>query len=325
MSLAVVFDQPGDASVLQARDIPDRNPTENEVLIRHTAIEVNYIDVYHRKGFYQLSSNPKVPGVSAIGKIVALGEKVEGFMVGQKVGYATAHMGGAYSRQRCIDSSFVFDVPIDIDDRVAASCLVKGMTAHYLSHRVYIVRPGHGVLIHAAAGGVGQLLAQWCNAMGAYVIGTVGSEEKLQIARDNGCHIAINYNKPDWVAQVKAATKGFGVNAVYDSIGQATFDGSLECLMPMGIMVSYGASSGAVQNIDLSKIGAKSLFLTRPSLFDYKSDRMELVLSAQEIFTNVFDQTLKPTIFAEFPLSQAAMAHELLESRKATGSIILIP
>lgn len=325
MSLAIVFEQIGGPSVLQAKDVPDRKPNDNEILIRHTAIEVNYVDIYHRTGLYQLPGEPKIPGVSAVGIIVELGDKVEGFTVGQKVGYATSPNGGAYCKQRCIDASYVFNVPVEIDDKIAAASLVKGLTAHYLSHRTYIVRPGYAVLIHAAAGGVGQLLAQWCNSMGAFIVGTVGSDEKKQIALDSGCHAVVNSRMEDWPAQVRAATKGYGVHAVYDSIGKATFEGSISCLMPMGIMISYGSSSGPLGSIDSNLISEKSLFFTRPSLFHYKRERKELVLSALEVFTNVLDGTLRPNVYAEFPLSQAVQAHELLESRKATGSIILVP
>lgn len=325
MSLAIVFESIGDHTVLHPKEVHDRPPNKNEVQIKQTAIEVNYIDIYHRKGIYPLDTKIKVPGVSAVGTISAIGDEVKGFSIGQRVGYATSKNGGAYCQQRCIDASLVFNIPDDITDHIAASCLVKALTAHYLSHRVYIVRQGFAVLIHAAAGGVGQLLSQWCNSMGAFVVGTVGSDEKIKIAKENGCHHAINYNNPEWLSQVMHVTKGFGFHAVYDSVGKATFEKSLQSLVPMGIMVSYGGSSGAVESVDMSLIGEKSLFITRPTLFDYKKGRMELVLSAQEVFANIADGTLRPNIYAEMPLEQASEAHKLLESRAATGSIILIP
>lgn len=321
----MVFEQPGDPSVLKLVEVPTKQPAKGEVLLRQTAIEVNYIDVYHRTGVYELKNNPKIPGVSAVGVIEAVGEGVYKFRVGEKVGYATSFEGGGYSSHRCISQNLIFPIHEGMEDRVTASCLVKGLTAHYLATRAYICRSGTAVLVHAAAGGVGQMLAQWAKNNGAFVLGTVGSDEKKAIALEYGCHIAINYNNENWVERVKKETGGWGVTAVYDSVGKTTFDGSLEVLMNIGILVSYGQSSGPIPPFDLSRLSAKSLFITRPSLLHYKKNRMELVLSANELFLNLKDGSLKPPIYREFPLEQAAAAHALIQSRTFAGTIVLIP
>lgn len=325
MAKAVIFEQAGAPSVLKMVDVPTKQPAKGEVLLRQTAIEVNYIDVYHRTGAYVLHNNPKIPGVSAVGVIEAVGEEVYKFKVGERVGYATSFEGGGYASHRCISQELIFPIHEGIDDRIAAGCLVKGLTAHYLANRAYICRGGTAVLIHAAAGGVGQLLAQWAKNNGAFVLGTVGSDAKKAIALDYGCHVAINYNTENWVERVKQETGGWGVTAVYDSVGKATFDGSLEVLMNIGILVSYGQSSGPVPPFDIGRLSAKSLFITRPSLLHYKKNRIELVLSANELFLNLKDGSLKPPIYREFPLEQAAEAHALLESRTYAGTIVLIP
>lgn len=324
MPQAIIFETTGGPEVLKSVTYNISDPKPNEIQIRHIAIEVNYIDIYHRTGVYSLNYNPKIPGVSAIGEIVKIGDEINGFRVGDRVGYATAS-GGAYCEVRNVNSQLAFAVPTALDPKLIASCMLKLLTAHYLACRTYIVRPAIAVLIHAAAGGVGKLLAQRCNMLGAYVIGTVGSEEKKSVALANGCNLAINYNTEDWVAKIKEVTNGIGVNVVYDSVGQATYLKSLQCLMRMGMMVLYGSSSGAVSTIDVSLLGEKSLFFTRPSLFDYKGNQMELILSCNEIFTHLEEGDFKLTPSQEFKLSDAAEAHKLLESRLSTGSIILTP
>jgi NADPH2:quinone reductase len=225
---------------------------------------------------------------------------------------------------RSIPAHLVFGIPDDIGDKVAASCLVKGLTAHYLSSRAYLPGRGKNVLIHAAAGGVGQLLSQWCSYYGANVIGTVGSEEKKKIAIKNGCTEVFNYSKEDWVNGVLRATDGFGVHCVYDSVGKGVYAGNIKVLVEIGLYVLYGQTSGFPE-IDLNDLASKSLFFTRPSIFNYKKQRAELVLSAIELFEMVRRKKITPSIFQELPLEKAAEAHTLLESRKSTGSIILIP
>ena len=324
MSKAIVFDQPGAPNVLRYVDVPDRKPETNEILIRHTAIEVNYIDIYHRTGQYKLDTNPKIPGVSAVGVIENYGADVKGLNIGDRIGYITSLSGGAYSQKRCLPEKLAFKIPDDISDKLAASCLVKGMTAHYLANRLYLAGPDRTVLIHAAAGGVGQLLAQWCNDLGAKVIGTVGSDPKKEIALKNGCHEVFNYKTENWVQKILEVTEGFGVNCVYDSVGKDVAEGNLQVLCEIGLYVLYGQASGPVQ-MDVNRFAPKSLFFTRPSLFSYKKNQAELVISAIELFTKIREKKIRPNIFKEFPLDKAAEAHALLESRQATGSIILIP
>jgi NADPH2:quinone reductase len=324
MPRAIAFEQPGSYSVLKLIDVQVPKPGPKEAKIKQKAIEVNFLDIYHRSGLYELPDNVKIPGISAVGVIEEIGSEVEGFKVGDRVGYATAP-SGAYCDSRCISAELLFHIPKEIPDVVAAACLVKGMTAHYLATRVFIARPGVAVLVHAAAGGVGQMLSKWCNNAGAFVIGTVGSDIKKQTAYDSGCHEVINYSSQDWPAKVREATKGYGVNAVYDSVGKVTFDGSLECLMNFGILVLYGNSSGMVDQLEIKKLAGKSLFFTRPSLFHYKKNRMELILSASELFQNLISGSITARVQAELPLESAAEAHKMLESRNTAGSIVLVP
>lgn len=324
MPNAVILESHGGPEVLKHVQYQVPEPAENEVQIKHTAIEVNFVDIYHRKGLYQLNHNPKILGVSAVGVVQKVGSKVKGYKEDDRVGYATA-TGGAYCDVRNINADLIFQIPPDVTDDIAASSLVKGMTAHFLVHRTYLVREGSGVLVHAAAGGVGKMLAQWSRYLGAFVIGTVGSDEKKQIALDNGCHYVINYNSEDLVAKVMEYTNNIGVNAVYDGIGKATIDRSLKCPMNMGIVVLYGSASGQVEAINTADLAAKSLFFTRPSLFHYKSNRMELLMSANEVFDKVIRGVLKVPAPTKMPLADAAKAHQLLESRQAVNSVILVP
>lgn len=324
MANAILIESNGGPEVLKQVQYQLPDPKENEIQIRHTAIEVNFIDIYHRKGLYELNYNPKILGISAVGIVEKVGSKVKGYKEDDRVGYATAK-GGAYCTIRNIDADLVFQIPPDVTDDIAASAMLKGLTAHYLVHRTYLVREGTAVLIHAAAGGVGKLLAQWSRYLGSYVIGTVGSDEKKQIALDNGCHHVINYNSEDLVAKVMEYTQNIGVNAVYDGIGKTTIDRSLKCPMNMGIVVLYGAASGPVEAINTSDLGAKSLFFTRPRIDHYKSNRMELLLSAAEVFDKIINGVLKIPTPTKMPLADAAKAHQLLESRQAVNSIVLIP
>lgn len=324
MVQAISFDVPGDIKVLKMINLDIAPPKPDEVTIKNTACEVNFIDIYHRKGIYNLNSNPKILGISGVGYIERIGSNIDGFKEGDKVGYISQN-GGAYSQKININQKHVFTIPQEIKDTIAAASIVKGLTAHYLANRTFVVKKGVAVLIHAAAGGVGQLLAQWCNINGALVLGTVGSEEKKAIARSSGCHKVINYQSEDWVAQVMKHTENLGVNCVYDAVGKATFEGSLKCLMKIGILVSYGAASGEITSIDPGKLAEKSLFFTKPTLFDYKDNRMELVLSAAELFNMISSNKLivqDPTVL---PLNQVMQAHNMLESRKTTGSIVLVP
>lgn len=324
MPRAIVFENPGDASVLKLVDVPLAQPAENQVRIKHTAIEVNFIDIQHRSGAYQFNVNPRIPGGSAVGVIEAVGSGIDFLKVGERVGYATV-IGGAYAAARNIDARHVFRVPDNIDDKTAAAVLVKGLTAQYLATRVFVIRPGIGCLVHSAASGVGQLLSNWIFHRGGLAIGTVGSDEKISVAQSSGCYHVVNYNMPDWPQQVLSYLDGEKLHIVYDSLGRAVFDKSFECIRDMGLYVLYGTSSGPIPLLDTARLAAKSLYFTRPSLFHYRKDRRELVLAAEDLFQAVVDGWALPKVFAEFPLESAAEAHRLVESRKTMGSVILIP
>jgi len=324
MSKAIVFEQPGPASNLKLVEIQDRMPSADEILIRHTAIEVNFIDILQRTGQYPLNAQVKIPGTSAVGVVEEIGSNVKDFKKGQRVGYATSIKGGGYSERNTVPANIVFGIPDDINDKVAASCLVKGLTAHYLCSRTYLPMKGKTVLIHAAAGGVGRILSQWCNHYGASVIGTVGSDAKKDIALKSGCHQVINYVTENWAQRVLELTNGFGVHCVYDSIGKDVFEGNINVLVEIGLYVSYGTSSGAPQ-MDFNTLGTKSLFFTRPTIFSYKKLKSELMISAIELFTMIREGKITPGIHQEIPLEQAAQAHQMIESRQTSGSIILIP
>ena len=297
-------------------------PSENSVQIRMKAAEVNFIDIYQRKGAYPLPNADGILGVSGVGIIEKTGDKVKGYEIGDRVGFINK-FGGAYSELVNVSTSFCFKIPEKIDSNLAASVIMKGLTAHYLACRTFITKPGTAVVVHAAAGGVGRILASWANLRGSLVIGTVGSEAKKEVARKHGCHVVFNYNSEDWVAKTLEVTKKIGVNCVYDGVGAATFDGSLKALMSMGIMVMYGSASGAVKAIDISQIAAKSLFLTFPVIFDYKQNRNELLISAEELFQRIIDEEIVVGNPIVMSISEVQKAHQMLESRSVTGSIVL--
>jgi NADPH2:quinone reductase len=325
MTKAVVIETFGDPSVLKVIDVSLSDPKPNEVQIRNTVIEVNFIDIMQRNGTSPLGANLKIPGASAVGEIVKLGPNVEGFSVGDRVAYTTFLGGGTYCETRNVNTKLVMAIPPTLDDKTIASNFFKGITAHTLACRTFIARPNCSILIHAAAGGVGRLLAQWCKFAGAYVIGTVGSETKKSIALDHGCDLVINYEEEDWIKKIREATSGIGVNAVYDSVGKNTFLGSLECLMNMGTMILYGTSSGIVEETPSSLFAAKSLFLTTPLVSHYKSNRMELLLGFNELCERFIEDGFKSPPPTEFSLSNCAEAHKLIESRQNLSSVILIP
>jgi NADPH2:quinone reductase len=321
MSKAVVIKETGGPEVLSLVDINDASPKNNEVVIRHRAIGINFLDTYHRSGAIQPPTIPFIPGYEACGVVEEVGEDVEAFHIGDRVAYATA-VGGAYAERRVIHQDYLVPIPGNVSDELAAATLAKGMTAHYLLRRTFFVRPEMTILIHSAAGGVGGLMAQMAKAYKAKVIGTVGNEEKVKIAKRNGCDYVINLASEDFVAKVKEITNGVGVPVVYDAIGKDTFLNSIECLSNFGLMVSYGQSSGAVPPFDISILAKKSNFLTKPVLFTYKENRMELVLSANEVFEMLGQGVLKPIIFKEFKLNEVQVAHRALEARKTVGSCI---
>lgn len=319
---AIVINEIGGPEVLKLQAIPDpKAPGPGQVLIKHTAIGVNFMDIYYRKGLYKAPKLPMVPGMEACGIVEAVGEGVK-IDIGTRVIYATAQTG-SYCERRLISEKYLVGIPASVSDSTAVAFFSKAMTAHYLLFRAYMVRKGEGILIHAAAGGVGQMLSQYANYLGANVIGTVGSPEKVMVARNSGCNYVINYTQQDFVAEVKRITNNEGVGVVYDSVGKDTFARSLQCLRNFGLMISYGQSSGVVPPFNILSLAPKGLFITRPTLMLYKSTKQELVLSAIEVFKMLENKVLRPSIYKSYPLEQAAQAHADIESRKTTGSVIL--
>ena len=305
-------------------EVPHNPPKAGEVRVKHTAIGVNYIDVYHRTGLYPLPA-PGIPGVEATGIVEECGAGVEGFSRGDRVVYGTAPHAGAYATHNNVEGRYLIKVPSDINDEALLALFMKGMTTHYLICRVYFVLAENTILIHSAAGGVGTYMGQWAHSVGCTIIGTVSSDAKVAWAKENGYTHVINTSKEDVVKRVMEITKGRGVPVVYDAVGKDTFQQSIDCLANMGLFVSYGQSSGPVPPVDLSIFSKKSLFYTRPSLFNYKADRNELVLTAMELFEGMRQNVLKPRIGGKFALRDAAAAHTALEGRKTMGSILLIP
>ncbi|NJO55208.1 MAG: quinone oxidoreductase [Rhodospirillales bacterium] len=315
----------GSPDVMVWEDVTTPAPGRGEVQLRQTAIGLNYIDVYHRTGLYPLPDLPATLGMEAAAIISAIGPEVTGFAVGQRVAYASAPVG-AYAEERIMPADRLVSIPQAIDDRTAAAIMLQGMTAQYLLRRTYQVRAGDAVLIHAAAGGVGLIACQWARHLGATVIGTVGSEAKAALAHSHGCAHPIIYNREDFVARVREITGGAGVAVVYDGVGKETFLRSLECLRPLGMMVSFGNASGPVPPIEPGLLSAKgSLFLTRPTLMHYTARREDLIAAASEVFSVVQSGAVRVMLNQSYPLAAAADAHRDLEARKTTGSTVLIP
>nr|BAH82658.1 hypothetical protein [Lotus japonicus] len=324
MVKAIRVHELGGPQVLKWEDVEIGEPKEGEVRVKNKAIGVNFIDVYFRKGVYKASSTPFTPGMEAVGVVTAVGGGPTGVQVGDLVGYAGQPMG-SYAEEQILPAAKVVRIPSSVDPTIAASVMLKGMTAQFLLRRCFKVERGHTILVHAAAGGVGSLLCQWANALGATVIGTVSNEEKAAQAKEDGCHHVIIYKEEDFVARVNEITSGNGVEVVYDSVGKDTFEGSLACLKQRGYMVSFGQSSGSPDPVPLSSLAAKSLFLTRPSLMQYVVTRDELLEAAGELFAAVASGVLKVRVNHTYPLSAAAKAHEDLENRKTSGSVVLMP
>jgi NADPH2:quinone reductase len=298
-------------------------PGPGEVLVRNTAVGLNFIDTYHRTGLYTMPL-PLTLGMEGAGVVEAAGPKVKEFKRGDRVAYANPI--GAYAELCIRPVARLVKIPSGIDDKTAAAMMLKGMTAQYLVRRTYKVKKGDTILVHAAAGGVGQILAQWAKHLGATVIGTVGSDEKVPIAKKAGCKHVVVTSKEKASERVKAITKGAGVPVVYDGIGKDTFMDSLDCLQPLGLMVSYGNASGPVTGFDLTILSQKgALFLTRPTLFTYTAKREDLLKSARELFDVVKKKAVKIPINQTYPLKEAAQAHRDLEARKTTGSTVLLP
>ena len=305
----------------EAEPVP---PGPGEIQIRHTAIGLNYIDVYDRTGLYPMEL-PGMLGREAAGVVVSLGRGVRGFRHGERVAYVYS-VPGAYAEVRNVPAARVVKVPQGISDQQAAALMLKGLTAQYLVRRTYRVERGDPILVHAAAGGVGLILCQWARALGAQVIGVVGSDAKAQLARKNGCRHVLISGRDELVPSVKRLTKGQGVAVVYDSVGKDTFMESLDCLRPLGMMVTYGNASGpppALNPLELSKRG--SLFLTRPTLFSYIATREALVAAAKELFAMVKSGKVRIRVGQTYPLADVAQAHRDLEARRTTGSTVLLP
>ena len=325
MNHAVRVHETGDASVMQWEEVNVAEPAAGEVCLRHTAIGLNFIDIYFRAGTYPSPQLPFIPGLEAAGVIESIGENVSGFEVGDRVAYASPPLG-SYAELRLMPAGRLVKLPDSIDDRVAAAMMLKGMTAHYLLRRIFKVGPGTTILLHAAAGGVGLIACQWAKYLGATVIGTVGSDEKAELACSHGCDHAILYRKEDFVTRVREITDGEGVDVVYDSVGKDTFLQSLDCLKPMGMLALFGQSSGAVEPFDLGLLSAKgSLFVTRPTLMNYVDKRRDLENTAEELFKVIREGVVNADIRQERPLREAAAAHSDLESRRTTGATLLIP
>ena len=324
MVKAIQFHSTGGPEVLQWEEVTVGDPGPGEIRVKHTAIGLNYIDTYHRTGLYPLPL-PHGIGMEGAGHVTTIGNGVTDLAVGDRVAYA-GPPPGSYAEERLMAASTAVKIPNGVDDETAAAMMLKGMTAQYLIRQTYPVKAGDTILIHAAAGGVGQIVCQWAKSLGATVIGTVGNDEKAEMVRALGCDHPIVYTREDFVEKVIDITAGAKLPVVYDSVGQDTFMKSLDCLQPLGTMVSFGQSSGAVPPLDLGIFAQKgSLFFTRPTLMTYTANRADLLAMTDDLFTVVQDGTVKIAIDQRFALQDARAAHEALEGRQTTGSTILLP
>jgi NADPH:quinone reductase len=324
MPAAIRFYEHGGPEVLRLEQVEPGRPGANEVQVRHTAIGVNYIDVYDRTGLYPVTL-PSGLGREAAGVITALGRGVRGFRLGERVAYVYPSPG-AYSEVRNVPAERVVKVPRGITDEQAAALMLKGLTAHFLIRRTHKVARGDTLLVHAAAGGVGLILCQWAKALGATVIGVVGSDAKAELARKHGCRHVLISGRDELVASVRKLTREVGVTVVYDAVGKDTFIDSLDCIRRLGMMVAFGNASGPpppISPLELTKRG--SLFLTRPTLFNYIASRKELDAAARELFAAVRTKKVRVVIGQKYPLSRAADAQRDLEGRRTTGSTVLVP
>lgn len=321
---AIQIHQTGGIDVLRWEKIEIGEPAAHQIRIRHTAIGLNYIDVYFRMGLYKPAAYPFIPGMEAAGVVEAVGAAVTDLHVGDRVAYGATL--GAYTEARVIDAERVVKIPDGISDQTAAAMMLKGMTAQYLLRQTYPVKAGDTILFHAIAGGVGLIACQWAKKLGVTVIGTVGSVEKAELAKAYGCDYPIIYTKENFVTRVKELTNGKGVPVVYDSVGQDTFMQSLDCLQPMGTIVSFGQSSGSVPPLDIGILSAKgSLFLTRPTLMSYTASRQQLLTCTNDLFAVVQSGDVKVDVNQIFSLKDAGKAHAALETRQTTGSTVLLP
>jgi len=320
---AIIIKTPGGPEVLEITEIKLVAPGPEQIKVKNIAIGLNYIDTYHRSGLYAVPL-PSGIGLEGAGIITEVGSNVNELSVGDNVAYA----GGtpsAYAEERILPAQIAVKIPDGISHKVAACIMTKGLTSHYLLCKTYKVTSNDVVLFHAAAGGVGQVFTQWAKSIGCKLIGTVGSDEKIDVAKKNGCDHVINYTKQDFVKEIKDITKGAGVSVVYDGVGKNTFQGSVECLKPRGTMVSFGNASGPLDPLNVPKdIQTKSLFFTRPTMKDYYSTRDEIVEGANKLFEQVKFGKIKIKIFKEYNLVEAKQAHLDLESRKINGPAIFV-
>ena len=324
MTRVVKIEKAGGPEVLKIETIKLDKTGPEEVLIEHKAIGLNFIDIYHRSGLYPIEL-PSGIGAEGSGIIKKIGSKVKDFSIGDHIAYAGAPLG-AYSSERNYPTKNIVKIPEEINFDVAATLMTKGLTAYYLLYKTYPISSNETLLFHAAAGGVGQIFCQWAKSLGCKVIGTVGSDEKIDIAKKNGCDFVINYSKEDFPKKVLELTKGKGVPVVYDGVGKNTFEGSIECLKMRGMMVSFGNSSGPVENIDVKKmIQPKSLYFTRPTMFHYLATKNELEEGAEKLFEKVKLGKIKVEISKKYDLEDAVQAHKDLEGRKIIGPAIIIP
>jgi NADPH2:quinone reductase len=323
MSKAVRYHQQGGPEVLQLDDISIGDPGPGQVRIRHTAIGVNFVDTYQRSGLYPMQL-PGVAGNEGAGVVEAVGPGVKELKKGDRIAYTG--LPGSYCEERIVPADRMVKVPKGVSDEQAASMMLKGMTVHYLIFTTYKVKKGDTVLWHAAAGGVGLIACQWLKKLGVTTIGTVGSDEKGKLAKAHGCHHVINYSRENFLERVKEITKGKKLPVVYDAVGKTTWDGSLDCLQPRGLMVSFGNASGAVPPVNLGVLSAKgSLYVTRPTLATHIATRADLVKRSKDLFEVVKSGKVKIETTARYKLADAQSAHRDLEGRKTTGSVVLLP
>ncbi len=325
MTHAIRIHEYGGADVLRWEEVAVPQPGPGEALLRHTAIGLNYIDTYQRSGLYPLPGLPSTLGMEAAGVVEAVGSGVTEVKVGDRVAYASPPVG-AYAEARIMPADRLVALPEVVSDTQAAAMMLQGMTAQYLLRRTYEVKAGDAILVHAAAGGVGLIACQWARHLGATVIGTVGSDEKAELARAHGCEHPIVYTRETFSERVREITGGEGVAVVYDSVGKDTFAGSLDCLRPFGLLVSFGQASGPVPPLDIGVLAAKGcLFLTRPTLMTYTARREDLLASAAELCDVVATGIVRIEVRQTYPLKETAQAHRDLEGRKTTGSTVLLP
>ncbi len=328
MNMAAVIHEKGAPEVFRWEEWPIGEPGPGEVRLRHDAVGVNYVDTYHRRGMphpWPVPPLPCVLGLEGTGVITATGADVRDFAAGDRVVYASPPHG-AYSQERLMPADRLVKLPDGIDAVQAAGMMLKGLTAEYLLRRTYRVRPGDTVLVHAAAGGMGLILCQWVKHLGGTVIGTVSSDEKAALAQANGCDHPVVYTRDDFVAKVKEVTDGEGVPVVYESIGKDTFERSLDCLRPMGVLASYGHASGPPDPVDVIELGAKgSLFVTRPAIMHYMAKRRDLLAAAADLMDVVQSGAIKIQVNHTYPLRDVAKAHRAIEERRTTGSTVLMP